>query len=213
MMIFAYFLGSVPFGLLLYYLKTGKDLRKEGSGNIGATNVYRVSGIKLAFITFVCDSGKTAFISLIALLFFGKAIALMVGFCAIIGHNFPCFLGFKGGKGVASSLALMFVLNWQLALMGYLVWLMILALFRTSSVSALLGFGFMSVIALFFIEDKTVLLAALMMTSLLFIKHLGNIRRIIQGTEPETVKNKNQSQYFSLWRPLQKLRYRKKDKK
>ncbi|MCH9852457.1 MAG: glycerol-3-phosphate 1-O-acyltransferase PlsY [Alphaproteobacteria bacterium] len=198
MVLIAYLLGSVPFGLLFYYLKTGKDLRKIGSGNIGATNVYRASGIKLAIVTFIFDSGKAALMSLLALNIFGINAALMVGLAAIIGHNFSCFLGFKGGKGVASSLAVMLVLNWQIALIGCVVWLAILAVFRTSSVSALIGFVVMLIVALFIAGDISSLVAALLLTGLVFIKHLANIKRIFNGTEPHTIGNKTGDKYFSL---------------
>ncbi len=197
LVVIAYLLGSVPFGLVLYYLKTRQDLRKIGSGNIGATNVYRASGIKLAIVTVMCDSGKAALISFIALTFFDKNAALMVGLAAIIGHNFSCFLGFKGGKGVASSLAVMLVLNWQIALIGCAVWLGMLAVFRTSSVSALLGFVVMLIVTIFIAGDISSLIAALLLTGLVFIKHLGNIRRIANGTEPHTIGNKAGDKYFT----------------
>ncbi len=198
MALIAYLLGSVPFGLAVYYLKTGEDLRKTGSGNIGATNVYRASGMKLAIITFICDSGKAALMSFIALVIFDKNAALMVGLAAIIGHNYSCFLGFKGGKGVASSLAVMLVLNWQIALIGGVVWLGMLAVFRTSSVSALIGFVVMLIVTFFIAGDVSSLIAALLLTGSVFLKHLANIRRIVNGTEPHTIGNKTGDKYFSL---------------
>ena len=188
MIVFAYLLGSIPFGLVIYYLKTGKDLRKIGSGNIGATNIYRAAGAKLGLLTLLCDGGKAAFASLVALWLFGENQAVVVSLAAIIGHNYSIFLRFSGGKGVASSFAVMLVLNWQVAIAGAVMWLAMFGLFRTSSVAALIGFATICLASLFLVKSLAIFMAISCLTGLIFIKHASNIKRIMQGVEPQTMQ-------------------------
>lgn len=175
-----YLAGSIPFGIVCARLAGLGDIRKIGSGNIGATNVLR-SGHKLAaFGTLVGDAGKGAIAVICAILAGYGDLAAMVGLAAVIGHCYPVWLGFKGGKGVATAIATIAVLYWPAGLMMAGTWLVMSLVFRISSLSALTGFGTATVLASFYFDQWGYIGA---IAALSFWRHRDNIARLIAGTE------------------------------
>ena len=176
-----YLLGSVPFGLILTKLSDHGDIRDVGSGNIGATNVLRVGGKKLAALTFLLDAAKGTLAVWLGARFSPEA-AMIAGLAAFLGHLFPVWLGFRGGKGVSTYIGVALGLYWPAALVFCAVWLGMFALQRTSSLSALTA----SVATpLFLVYQEAWPLAALSagMTLLLFVRHAANIQRLLRGEE------------------------------
>jgi len=178
-----YLLGSIPFGLLFAWASGAGDVRKIGSGNIGATNVLRTGNRWAAALTLLFDAGKGLAAVLIARRLFGIGPALVAGMGAFVGHCFPVWLGFRGGKGVATFLGIMFALN-PIGGAGVAIsWLGAAAIWRISSLSALIAAGLAPFYLLMLREPANAALAALLACAI-FIMHLGNIRRLIAGTEP-----------------------------
>ncbi len=190
---FGYALGSIPFGLLLTRMAGLGDIRSIGSGNIGATNVLRTGNKKVAVATLLLDGGKGAAAALIALYFAGTFPMLAAGIGAVIGHCFPVWLGFKGGKGVATTLGTFIAWSWPLGIGACLLWMIYAAAFRISSLSALLGLATTAALA-WLLSTTTVLgrivsnsnlaFAATVIVALVFAMHHENIRRLLAGTEP-----------------------------
>jgi acyl phosphate:glycerol-3-phosphate acyltransferase len=179
--ILGYFLGSIPFGLVLSRLAGHGDIRRIGSGNIGATNVLRTGSAGLAALTLLFDVGKG--LAAVALAQrWGPQAALAAGLCVILGHMFPVWLGFRGGKGVATALGVLIALAWPVALVAALIWLAIAFLFRYSSLAALIAAVVSAVIAPFLADRATALLIALI-ALLIVLRHHNNIRRLIAGRE------------------------------
>ena len=177
----AYLLGSVPFGLVLTRLAGLGDVRAIGSGSIGATNVLRTGNKGLALATVICDSGKGAVAVLLAAQY-GPNMAVIAGAAAMLGHCFPVWLKFKGGKGVATAFGILLALSPAVGGLAGLTWLVIAVTFRISSLSALVA----SVTAPFYMAwlvDRQHAELALFMTILVIFRHLGNIRRLIKGEE------------------------------
>jgi len=176
-----YILGSIPFGLIFTLMAGKGDVRKIGSGNTGATNVLRTGSKKLAALTLLCDLAKGALpaacFSLIAF-----NLSAFAGFCAVVGHIFPVWLKFKGGKGVATYLGVLLAVAWWLALCAVALWLLCAYISRYSSLSALVAAFFAPVIAAFTLPAFTALLIALM-SLLVFFRHRGNIARLLAGAE------------------------------
>lgn len=178
-----YLIGSIPFGLVLTQLAGLGDIRKIGSGNIGATNVLRTGRKDLALLTLILDAGKAAFVALIFKYFSGSdMLGLVSGVFAVIGHNYPVFLKFKGGKGVASTLGLMLAITPIVGVLTALTWLFMALTFRYSSLSALTALALAPIYALFF-ETPAVSLVYLFLTVLSFYRHKENIKRILNGEE------------------------------
>ena len=178
-----YLLGSVPFGVVITRALGLGDLRKIGSGNIGATNVLRTGHKGAALATLLLDSGKGAIAVLLARWLGGEGAALAAGAAAFLGHLFPVFLGFKGGKGVATFLGTMIALSWPVGLMACGLWLATAAVSRISSLSALVAAGAAPLLALA-LGARGLALAALFMAGLIFLRHRANIARLLAGTEP-----------------------------
>jgi glycerol-3-phosphate acyltransferase PlsY len=178
---FGYLLGSIPFGLLITRAAGLGDVRKIGSGNIGATNVLRTGNKGLAALTLLLDALKGTAAVLVAG-YFGSVFAIAAGFAAFIGHLFPVWLGFKGGKGVATYLGVLIALVWQAALAFAVVWLGVAFLTRYSSLAALVAAVAVPVV-LFVMGyvDYAVVLA--IMSAIVFYKHRANIRRLMDGSE------------------------------
>jgi glycerol-3-phosphate acyltransferase PlsY len=177
-----YLLGSVPFGLLLTRAAGLGDIRRIGSGNIGATNVLRTGNKALAALTLLLDVGKGGAAVLLGGLW-GPDMAIMAGGGAMVGHLFPVWLRFRGGKGVATGLGIILALAWPVGLIAAAVWLAAAFLFRYSSLAALLGSAAAPVAAWFLVgRQKTEM--ALFLAVLIWLRHHANIRRLIAGTEP-----------------------------
>ena len=181
--IFGYLLGSVPFGLVITRALGLGDLRAIGSGNIGATNVLRTGNKPAALATLLLDSGKGAIAVLLARQFGGETAALLAGAAAFLGHCFPVWLGFRGGKGVATFLGTMIALSWPVGLIACAVWALTAAVTRISSLSALVAATGAPLVALG-VGRPGIAAAALFMAALIFLRHHANIRRLIDGTEP-----------------------------
>lgn len=182
-----YLLGSIPFGLVLTRLAGLGDIRQIGSGNIGATNVLRTGRKGLALATLLLDGGKGAIAVGLAWWFLGHQAALVAGFAAVLGHNFPVWLRFKGGKGVATTLGTLIAASWPVGLSACLVWLLTALIFRISSFAALVALASAPIIG-YFLVGTEVALMALGLAVLGFIRHEANIRRLIAGTEPKIGK-------------------------
>jgi acyl phosphate:glycerol-3-phosphate acyltransferase len=180
-LVFGYLLGSIPFGLLLTRAAGLGDVRKIGSGNIGATNVLRTGNKGLAAATLLLDALKGTAAVLIAGHFAPEA-AIWAGLGAFLGHLFPAWLGFKGGKGVATYLGVLIGLAWQVALIFAVVWLIVAFLLRYSSLAALTA-AVVVPIALYFMSTSQIAVLFLVMSIIVFIKHRENISRLLDGTE------------------------------
>lgn len=176
-----YLLGSVPFGLVLTRA-TGIDLRAIGSGNIGATNVLRTGRKGLALATLLLDSGKGAIAALLAWWLAGHEAGLAAGFGAVLGHNFPVWLGFKGGKGVATTLGVLIATAWPVGLGACATWLVMAAVFRYSSLAALVALAAAPAYAWYLAGENVAAMAA-GLALLAFVRHQDNIRRLVAGTE------------------------------
>ena len=178
---FGYLLGSIPFGLLITRAAGLGDVRNIGSGNIGATNVLRTGKKELAALTLLLDALKGTIAVLIAG-WFRADLALYAGLAAFLGHIFPVWLNFKGGKGVATYLGVLIGLNWPAALVFAAVWLGVAFLARFSSLAALTA-ALVVPVFLYFLGHGDVALLFLIMTAIIYYKHRANIERLLAGTE------------------------------
>jgi len=187
-----YMLGSIPFGLVFTRMAGIGDIRKTGSGNIGATNVLRTGNKKLALATLLCDMLKGTAAVLTALNFVPFLfIALLAGFGALLGHMFPVWLKFKGGKGVATYLGVLLGFDWLLAVIFGLVWLVSAFFTRYSSLAALLAVVAVPVAARLLPLSWPVCLLLAGMSTFVILKHHANIQRLLNGTESKIgAKNK-----------------------
>lgn len=179
--VFGYLLGSIPFGLLLTWAAGAPDIRAIGSGNIGATNVLRTGHKGLAAATLLCDIFKGT-IAVVAAGQFGHEAALIAAFGAFLGHLFPLWLKFKGGKGVATYIGLLIGLYWPAALIFCLVWLAVATTTRYSSAAALAASA-ITPLSVWLLGHNTGALLFLPLTALLWIMHRANIARLLTGTE------------------------------
>jgi glycerol-3-phosphate acyltransferase PlsY len=184
-----YLLGSIPFGLLLTRAAGLGDIRKIGSGNIGATNVLRTGNKALALATLLLDGGKGAVAVLIAR-YWGPEMMLLAGAGAILGHLYPVWLGFKGGKGVATGLGILLALDWRLGGLACVTWLAVALIFRYSSLSALLAFLLAPIYA-WLLAGPRLAVFALLLAALVWWRHRENIRRLLKGEEPRIGKKKS----------------------
>lgn len=185
----AYLLGAVPFGLVMARLFGLGDLRAIGSGNIGATNVLRTGNKLAAFLTLVLDAGKGGLAVLIARAALGNDAAQVAGLAAFVGHIFPVYLGFRGGKGVATFLGTMLALSWSVGLACCGTWLVVAAVTRYSSLAALLSAALATVWLIVFARDDLFILVVIL-TILIYLRHWGNITRLKAGTETKIGQKK-----------------------
>ena len=179
---FGYLLGSIPFGLVLTRLAGTQDIRSIGSGNIGATNVLRTGRKGLAAATLLGDTLKGTLAVLLVSYFYGLDVALFAALGAFLGHLYPVWLRFQGGKGVATYIGILLALAWPVALVFCLVWLAVAALTRYSSLSGLVASAITPLILWMLGHQPEALLIALL-TVLLWIKHQSNLMRLLNGTE------------------------------
>lgn len=197
-LIAGYLLGSIPFGLLLTRLFGLGDIRKIGSGNIGATNVLRTGNKPVALATLLLDGAKGAAALLIAYWLYGPDMGVVAGFGALLGHIFPLWLRFRGGKGVATALGLLLAAAWPVGALACLTWLAVAVVFRYSSLAALVAValapGYAKALDYFFphmadlgepIAYGQLAEMALAVAVLVWIRHLGNLRRLAARTEPK----------------------------
>jgi glycerol-3-phosphate acyltransferase PlsY len=193
--LFGYFIGSIPFGLILTKLSGLGDIRNIGSGNIGATNVLRTGNKKIALLTLILDGGKGALAIFITSLFFNfflirsfidlELLQSLVAVGAVIGHCFPVWLRFRGGKGVATGFGLIITLNIFVGLAALLIWIITTKIFKISSMSALLAYLLIPILMFFNSTENYFLIASLLISSICWFQHRENIRRLINGSEPK----------------------------
>jgi glycerol-3-phosphate acyltransferase PlsY len=179
--ILGYFLGSIPFGLLLTRFAGLGDIRRIGSGNIGATNVLRTGSKGLAALTLALDLAKGAAAVMISQPW-GSDAVLAAALSVVIGHMFPVWLGFRGGKGVATALGVLIPLAWPVALTAALLWVATALLSQYSSLAALVAAAGAAVVAAA-IADRATTLVVVAIALLILLRHHANIRRLIAGTE------------------------------
>ena len=183
----SYLLGAIPFGLLFSRIFSKVDVRTVGSGNIGATNVLRASGKKAAILTLLADCFKGLLpVLAVNVLFADDSVTVLAGAAAILGHNFSIYLGFKGGKGVATSYGVILAVSPWIGLACLLTWLASASIWRYSSFSALLSFALYPVLT--FIshgESKPLGLLSVFIFGVIYYRHRENIKRLIAGTEPK----------------------------
>jgi glycerol-3-phosphate acyltransferase PlsY len=181
-LLFGYLLGSIPFGLLITRAAGGPDVRTIGSGNIGATNVLRTGRKGLAALTLLCDMLKGTAAVLVAAHFAGSDAALAAGAGAFAGHLFPVWLRFKGGKGVATYIGVLLGVCWPAALGFGVIWLIVAALFRYSSLAALVASA-LTPLALLLLGRPEAAALFLLLTILVWVMHRANIGRLLNGSE------------------------------
>lgn len=182
-----YLLGSVPFGLVWARIFGLGDIRKIGSGNIGATNVLRTGNKVAALLTLIGDVGKGAFAVLVARSLLGDDAAQTAGLFAYLGHLFPVYIGFRGGKGVATWLGTMLAVAWPVGLAAAATWLITALVFRISSLAGLTAAALTPIWALA-LGRGDVFVLALLLGALIFERHRANIGRLMRGEEPKIGK-------------------------
>ena len=182
-----YLLGSIPFGLLITKATGGGDIREIGSGNIGATNVLRTGRKELAALTLLLDAGKAAAALLLVNHFVGAPYGLVAGAAALIGHCYPIWLKFDGGKGVATFFGCLLAAAWPVGLIAAAIWLASAALTRMSSLAALAAAGTAPIVAMI-LGYTYVGYMAVVLAMVIYIRHRENIGRILKGTESKIGK-------------------------
>jgi acyl phosphate:glycerol-3-phosphate acyltransferase len=185
--VLAYLLGSVPFGIVITRAMGLGDLRQIGSGNIGATNVLRTGNKRAALATLLLDAAKGGVAVLIARALLGEDAAQLAGLCAFLGHLFPVWLRFKGGKGVATFLGILLALAWPVGLAACATWAVAALITRTSSIAALMAAGLTPIWLLLLNAGQMIILTAIL-TLLVYLRHAENLKRIKAGTEPKIGK-------------------------
>jgi glycerol-3-phosphate acyltransferase PlsY len=182
-LLLGYVLGSIPFGLFFAFASGAGDVRKIGSGNIGATNVLRTGKKWAAAATLLCDGLKGVAAVLIARSFLATGCEIFAALAAVLGHVFPVWLGFKGGKGVATFLGVAFALSWLAGLLVAGTWLLAAAVWRISSLSALVAIA-LSPVYFSLVGHRDYAPLALLLAALIVFMHRENIRRLLAGKEP-----------------------------
>ncbi len=188
-----YLLGSVPFGLLLSRAAGLGDIRKIGSGNIGATNVLRTGRKDIALATVILDGGKGALAAWIASLW-GPDASLVAAFGAVLGHCFPVWLGFRGGKAIATAFGVMLVIAWPVAAAAGATWLAVAVLSRYSSLSALIATALAPLYAWLLLGDLQLVEFCGLLAVLLWVRHHRNIRNLLTGKESKIGDSKKAAQ-------------------
>jgi glycerol-3-phosphate acyltransferase PlsY len=188
----AYLIGSIPFGLVLTRLAGLGDIRKMGSGNIGATNVLRTGHKGLAALTLFLDGFK-GWAAVMLANRFGPDMAVIAAAFAVIGHIFPVWLKFRGGKGMATAIGVMLGLSWPVGLLICATWLAVAGVFRYSSLAALVSIAAAPVYAWVFADPQRVELA-IFVAALVWLRHHQNIRRLLKGEEPKIGSEKKKQE-------------------
>ena len=187
-----YLLGSIPFGLILTRLAGLGDIRRIGSGNIGATNVLRTGSKRLAAATLLLDGAKGAVAVLVAQRLYGPDAAVIAGAGAFLGHLFPVWLKFHGGKGVATTIGILLAVAWPVGLIACAVWLLVALLFRYSSLAALVAVAAAPIAAWFLpnVSHQTAGLA-LFLAVVVWVRHHENIGRLLKGRESKIGRSRS----------------------
>ena len=193
--LFGYFLGSIPFGLILTKISGLGDIRKIGSGNIGATNVLRTGNKKIALFTLLLDGGKGAvaiyLITIILPKVFDNNFYMVefyqctVAISAVAGHCFPIWLRFKGGKGVATGFGVILLLNLNIGIVALLIWALIAKVFKISSMSALIAYFLIPILMFYYETELIYFLSSFIISLVCFVQHRENIKRLINRSEPK----------------------------
>ena len=193
--LFGYFLGSIPFGLILTKISGLGDIRKIGSGNIGATNVLRTGNKKIALFTLLLDGGKGAVAIYLITIILTKVFDnnfYMLGFyqctvaiSAVVGHCFPIWLKFKGGKGVATGFGVILSLNLNVGIVALIIWVFIAKVFKISSMSALIAYFLIPILMFYFETENIYFLSSFIISLICFVQHRENIKRLINRNEPK----------------------------
>ncbi len=187
-LLIAYLSGSIPFAFIIYYIRTGEDIRRKGSGNPGGTNVLREAGIFYGILTAILDISKAFIPVLIAKKYFGISNELFyIWLAAVLGHMFSIFLFFKGGKGVATTVGGILAIDYRIFLIFISVFLLIIIISRIASISSLSGSFFLLLSHLYFYKTKFII-PVLIIVILIFYKHRANIKRLIKGEERRLFK-------------------------
>ena len=192
--IIAYLLGSISFSVIISKKLAGFDVREKGSGNAGSTNVLRTDGKKGAILTLICDCLKGVIAVLIAYIVSkttqntdGALLVQLAGLAVVLGHTFPIFFNFKGGKGVATSLGVLLIINWQIGLICLVFALLLMALTRfvsLGSVSAAILFPVLTIfIHSHYIVDGSYIIFALLLGAFVVFNHRANVKRLLEGKE------------------------------
>lgn len=184
-----YLLGSIPWGLVLTRMAGMGDIREIGSGNIGATNVLRTGNKFLAFLTLVLDASKGAVAALIFMQM-SELAGIIAAFAAVLGHNFPVWLKFKGGKGVATTLGALLMVSWPIGVLTCCVWLVVASTFKYSSLASILSIAASPLIAWKMSSNEHIAYMAAGLALLSVIRHKDNIRRLIKGEESKIGQKK-----------------------
>ena len=193
--VFGYFFGSIPFGLILTKISGLGDIRKIGSGNIGATNVLRTGNKKIALFTLLLDGGKGAvaiyLITIILPKVFDNNFNMIefyqctVAISAVVGHFFPIWRRFKGGKGVATGFGVILSLNLNIGIVALIIWVLIAKVFKISSMSALIAYFLIPVLMFYYETEIIYFLSSFLISLVCFVQHRENIKRLINRSEPK----------------------------
>lgn len=178
-----YLIGSIPFGIIIAKIMGLGNLRNIGSGNIGATNVLRTGNKLAAILTLIFDLSKGAVVVILARLLFDDSAAQISGLASFLGHCFPVWLGFKGGKGVATFIGITLALYWPAGILTCLTWILIAYISRISSLSALLS-SISSIVWIWICGMPNATFIMIILTIFIWVRHKENIKRIIKNTEP-----------------------------
>ena len=178
-----YLIGSIPFGIIIAKIMGLGNLRNIGSGNIGATNVLRTGNKLAAILTLIFDLSKGAVVVILARLLFDDSAAQISGLGSFLGHCFPVWLGFKGGKGVATFIGITLALYWPAGILTCLTWISIAYISRISSLSALLS-SISSIVWIWICGMPNATFIMIILTIFIWLRHKENIKRIIKNTEP-----------------------------
>ncbi len=187
-LVLTYLIAAIPFGLVLTKIFAKKDVREFGSGNIGATNVVRVAGKKIGLLTLILDGFKGAIMVVIARFTFADASGLhiflvLVGTVAVIAHVYPVYLNFKGGKGVATTLAVLLALDLNIGLSVIGIWALTFAIFRTSSISSIAAIFSSIILSICYGTSISQILFCIFLFALILYRHKENLERLIAGKE------------------------------
>ncbi|MBB3852451.1 glycerol-3-phosphate acyltransferase PlsY [Parageobacillus caldoxylosilyticus] len=184
-LIAAYLLGSIPFALLVGKIGYGVDIREHGSGNLGGTNTFRVLGVKAGIMVTCGDILKGTLAASLPVLFSVHVHPLLAGVCAVLGHIYPIFAKFRGGKAVATSAGVMLFYSPLLFVSLLIVFFIVLYISKYVSLSSMLAGVYAVIYTIFFTDDIPLMIAVLLLTAFIFYRHRANIKRIINKTEPK----------------------------